>query len=54
MEDLDKGSEYIKVKKREINSEKIDFINPEIIEVDLSKLDNVLTCACSADDHNPY
>jgi hypothetical protein len=30
------------------------FIIPEIVEVDISKLDNVMTCACTADDANPY
>jgi hypothetical protein len=30
------------------------FIIPEIMEVDISKLDNVMTCACTADDSAPY
>lgn len=38
----------------EPNSNKRCFIIPEVAEIDITELDNVFTCSCSADDDNPH
>lgn len=40
--------------KKVESSEGQVYTKPEIIVVDLSELNSVMCCACSADDSNPY